>query len=265
MSPTSGPDANTTREARRILSEALLVLQRVREPDEDIDAAVEATALASSSLFELEQGTGDAYEQLRGAIRQLGKVLAALQTFVSSDPHIETALEAVARSLALLYPVARGAQRQRRDVVIDAPTSSDVFASLPPAPPHREPRDERRTEPYTGPDKRQSGERVRVEADLGLLSDSNFYTGLSQDLSTGGLFVATYQPRPPGTKVALFFVLPNGHAVRADGVVRWTSEGKGDVAPGMGIAFQRLAPGDLDAIAEFCELRSPMYHDSADD
>jgi hypothetical protein len=65
--------------------------------------------------------------------------------------------------------------------------------------------------------------------------------------------------------VALFFVLPNGHAVHADGVVRWTNEGSGDVAPGMGIAFQQLAPGDLDAIAEFCELRSPMYHYSADD
>lgn len=258
-----GTESNAARQARRILSEALLVLQRVREPDDDIELAVEATANASSSLYELERGSGDAYGELRSAIRQLGKVLAALQTYASTDPEIETALEAVARTLALLYPIARGAQRQRRDVVIDAPASSDVFASLPPAPPRREPA--RATDPYTGPNKRHSGERVRVEADLGLLSDSNFYTGLSQDISAGGLFVATYQPRPPGTRVTLFFVLPGGHTIHADGVVRWTTDGSGDVSPGMGIAFEGLAPGDLDAIEEFCSLRSPMYHHSADD
>jgi hypothetical protein len=43
------------------------------------------------------------------------------------------------------------------------------------------------------------------------------------------------------------------------------SEANGDCPPGMGIAFQHVAPDDLDAIEQFCRERVPMYHDSADD
>ncbi len=104
-----------------------------------------------------------------------------------------------------------------------------------------------------------------VEVDIGFASQSHFYTGLSRDLSSGGVFVATYMPQPPGTKVAVHFVLPDGRAVKAGGVVRWTVPAQGDVAPGMGVAFEDLEAEDLNAIVEFCSQRSPIYHLSGDD
>ena len=104
-----------------------------------------------------------------------------------------------------------------------------------------------------------------VEVDIGFASQSHFYTGLSRDLSRGGVFVATYMPQPPGTRMAVHFVLPDGRAVKASGVVRWTVAARGDMAPGMGVAFEDIEPEDLNAIVEFCEHRSPIYHQSADD
>jgi hypothetical protein len=65
--------------------------------------------------------------------------------------------------------------------------------------------------------------------------------------------------------MAVHFVLPDGRAVKASGVVRWTVAARGDMAPGMGVAFEGIEPEDLNAIVEFCEHRSPIYHQSADD
>ena len=103
--------------------------------------------------------------------------------------------------------------------------------------------------------------RVFVEADIGLYSASNFYTGISQDLSTGGVFIATYQPQAPGTPMTLYFELPDGATVRAEGVVRWTRGASGDAPPGMGVEFEQLSPEDLAAITHFCSQRPPLYHD----
>jgi uncharacterized protein (TIGR02266 family) len=112
---------------------------------------------------------------------------------------------------------------------------------------------------------RRGTPRAMLEVDIGLLSHSHFYTGLSMDVSKGGLFVATYEPLAVGTLVTLFFVLPNGEAVEAPGTVRWTRQGSEDSAPGMGVAFETLNKKAREAIASFCEQRSPLFHDSADE
>ena len=89
--------------------------------------------------------------------------------------------------------------------------------------------------------------------------------GLSMDLSSGGLFVATYQIKPVGSPVAVSLVLPDGHALWAKGVVRWVRQPEGeDTVPGMGVEFTDIEPQDLEAIKRFCELRAPMYYDSDD-
>ena len=104
-----------------------------------------------------------------------------------------------------------------------------------------------------------------LEVDIGLLSESYFYAGLSQDLSRGGLFVATYQLKKPGTHVALYFVLPDGHAVSTEGIVRWTRDASDDLPPGMGIAFENLPARDVAAIGRYCHDRALLYHDVEDD
>jgi uncharacterized protein (TIGR02266 family) len=107
--------------------------------------------------------------------------------------------------------------------------------------------------------------RTVLEVDVGLVSESQFYAGLSMDLSTGGLFVATYQSKPVGTPVAVSLVLPGGQSVWAKGVVRWVRVASGeDDVPGMGVEFTEVEPADLEAIKHFCKMRAPMYFESGE-
>ncbi len=267
--PPSFPASGPAREARRLLSSALESLQLRAGQTSSVSRAVEAAAQASGSLYEVETGsTEHSFDGIRAAIEDLGVALSELQRDSLSDPTVLSATETIARTLALLYPVARAQQRARRNVIFHTHAPVDPadlglpVTTVPPAPPAGRPRIH--TPSYRGHEQRSSGGRVFVEADIGLLTDSHFYTGLSQDLSTGGVFIATYQPKPAGTQVGLYFALPEGHVVEAKGVVRWTREGGGDTPPGMGIAFESLSQEDLDAIERFCESRAPMYHDSAD-
>lgn len=266
------PASQPAREARRMLVTALQLLQAPTGGAVS-DRVLEHTAAASSALYEVEAAGADqqaASNAVRVAIEQLGHALAALQTHGVTDPTVAECTETVARTLALLYPVARALQRRRKDVLVPRgslppPEVGGDRLSAPPAPPPAG-RPRTATAPYVGPDHRESSaHRVFLEVDIGLASESNFYTGLSQDLSTGGLFVATYDPKPPGTPVALYFALPGAPTIQAQGVVKWTRPALPDAPPGMGVAFTGLEPADAEAIRRFCEHRSPLYHDTDDE
>lgn len=257
-------ELRSARDARAILSEASAALQL--SPDgPELERAVESVAQASSTLYELEtEGpVSQDYRSIRTAIAHLSDALGVLQG-LPPRPGIDAAIEGLARTLALLYPVARTHQRRRRRVILDIFGEPDSMAGLAAPAPEPTGAPPQRND-FAGADKRGRGDRVFLEVDIGFTSQSHFYTGLSRDLSRGGVFVATYRPQPPGTAVTLHFVLPDGRAVKARGVVRWTVDARGDMAPGMGVSFDDLEAEDLNAIVEFCEQRSPIYHHSADD
>ncbi len=265
--PVPSNSTRSARQARELLAEALGALQHLDAvAQHPLQTTISATAAASSALYEIETGATPAASGVRVAIGQLGEALAALQEMSIDDPSLHAATETVARTLALLYPIARAQQRQRREVVVHESGSEperERSSTIPLAPePTGRPR---RPTPFDGKDKRSRGRRTFVETDIGLLSESHFYAGLSQDLSSGGLFVATYQPKPAGTEVSLYFVLPDGYQVEAEGIVRWSRDAGPDTAPGMGIAFQRLSAEDVEAIERFCRDRAPLYHDSGDE
>jgi uncharacterized protein (TIGR02266 family) len=192
--------------------------------------------------------------------------LTRLQLERDAPAELGQATEAVARALAILYPLLSGSLRQRRDVVVPGMHERQPTPVVPHVPPAPVVAGTRRITPdYAGRERRGGwAARVPVETDIGLLSDSHFYTGVSQDLSSGGVFVATYHPRPPGTLVTVCFVLPDGHAVEAGGVVRWVRNATDDAPPGMGVAFQQLADGDLRAIEHFCAEREPVNYPDDD-
>ena len=67
----------------------------------------------------------------------------------------------------------------------------------------------------------------------------------TQDLSSGGLFISTPDPVPPGSEVSLSIKLPDGEHLTLKGVVRWTKdEGRDDSRAGMGIEFIDLTEED---------------------
>jgi uncharacterized protein (TIGR02266 family) len=107
---------------------------------------------------------------------------------------------------------------------------------------------------------RRTAARTPLEAEISLESDSQFFTKLGGNLSTGGVFVATYQMLPIGGRVDVLVALPDGD-LRATGTVRWVRDVSTGAAPGLGIAFERIGPEDAARIERFCATRAPLLHD----
>jgi uncharacterized protein (TIGR02266 family) len=263
--------ANTSaaRHGREALATALLSLQTSNIAEAELERAVEETAAASSALYSAEASspTEEASASfIHSAAESLQRAMADVNALRPRHPELEVAATSLARTLALLYPVLQHSARQRRARLPVGGLSDSqqhelrAMAGFPraPAPTGRF----QRPSGFEGSDRRsRTNQRVFVEVEIGLSSESHIYTGISLDVSTGGVFVATYEPAPSGTAVSLHFVLPDGHVVNAEGVVRWTRAASGDAPPGMGVAFVTISSDSLDHIASFCASRPPLYFD----
>ena len=98
-------------------------------------------------------------------------------------------------------------------------------------------------------------------------TESNFYTGLTQDISSGGLFIATHQLRSVGEVFMLKFSLP-GHEtpIEVECEVRWVREStsleRADLGYGMGVNFRDLPPAAEAAIKAFIARRDSLFYDA---
>jgi uncharacterized protein (TIGR02266 family) len=114
--------------------------------------------------------------------------------------------------------------------------------------------------PDSVPPSQRRDPRRAIEIEIEFKEDTQFFAGLTQDISEGGVFIATYRIQAIGTPLTLAFALPDGTRVTARGEVRWVRdttlvEGR----PGMGVAFTELPPEALAAIARFCRQNAPLY------
>lgn len=108
-------------------------------------------------------------------------------------------------------------------------------------------------------DKDPSHERLRLDVELSLWSESHFYAGLSVDASPVGLFVATYRHLEPADSVLLRVEI-FGERVEIEGVVRWGRVASEYAPPGVGVALPDLAPNARKLIDAFCAARAPIYY-----
>jgi Tfp pilus assembly protein PilZ len=113
---------------------------------------------------------------------------------------------------------------------------------------------------------RAAGPVLRIEADLGAHSSSNFYKGLSGHdvIDSGGIFVATYQVPPLGHAVLLKVSLPGGYEFEARGVVRWTRDAgaaSADAPPGFGAQLTDISPEGRQLVYRYVRNREPLFHD----
>jgi uncharacterized protein (TIGR02266 family) len=106
-------------------------------------------------------------------------------------------------------------------------------------------------QPGYDPSERRADLRVPFETDVSIGTEGRLLTGLSGDISMGGMFVATFRPMPPGARLSLRFRLPTGQ-VMATGVVRWTRDARPGVVAGMGIEFVGLGDFDRATLKRFC-------------
>jgi uncharacterized protein (TIGR02266 family) len=105
--------------------------------------------------------------------------------------------------------------------------------------------------------------RYAVDLDVTMGSEHNFYAGFVENVSQGGIFIATHISRAVGDLIEFSINLPGLETVRGVGEVRWVrvfSEGS-NVPPGLGLRFVELSPGAHEGITEFLKNRDPLFYD----
>ena len=113
-------------------------------------------------------------------------------------------------------------------------------------------------------DVRRAHARYDVELEVSLASETNFYLGLTENLSEGGLFIATHVVKPMGTKIEVSFKLPHvAEPIKVVGIVRWIREysESSDTSPGIGVRFEEIAPAHVEQIRQFLTARAPLFYD----
>ena len=112
----------------------------------------------------------------------------------------------------------------------------------------------------------RANERVDLEVKVDLDSEHTFYTGLTRNISAGGLFVATHHLRPIGHRITLTFQLPSyAQPLSVETEVRWLRENSflhgQQMTVGMGLRFINLSPEAATAIERFLTENDSLYHD----
>ena len=110
---------------------------------------------------------------------------------------------------------------------------------------------------------RREHSRFAVDLDVTVGSDHNFYAGFAENLSAGGVFIATHKLKPVGSRIELTINLPDGVQIRAAGDVRWIRvfNEQSDTPPGMGVRFDGLADASVALIQKFLARRDPLFFD----
>jgi hypothetical protein len=107
---------------------------------------------------------------------------------------------------------------------------------------------------------------IRVEAELGAHSTTNFYKGLSGNdvIDSGGIFIATYQIPAVGQQLVIRVSMPGGYEFEALGVVRWSRDAPSsgaDSSPGFGAQFTSITPEARQLVYRYVRNREPLFHD----
>ncbi len=92
---------------------------------------------------------------------------------------------------------------------------------------------------------RRNQTRHAIALGITLVGENNFYLGMSENLSEGGIFIATEHAVAIGTVVTLELSLPTRAVpLVVVGTVRWARAAAADNAAGVGVQFAEVSPED---------------------
>ena len=285
--------ADDARNARESLGKALEVLQQETDVPDEVLAITQNVAQAIGALFEAEHASTepDGKAGVKSALGTLSQTLALLQDVKNQYDGVLTATENIADVISTLFPLsnkpsarpeardsgrpkgsslapAGGSSRppasmrpSNRPVISSPPTSLPSTSSPPSGPPTAAAVP---TSMLPPPAPVPSGERRRIEANLGATTQSNFYVGFTGEIAHGGVFLATYEALAKDTSVSMLVTLPGGFEFECDGYVRFVRDPldfASESEPGMGIQFEELSDEARDLALRFVRQRPPMFYD----
>jgi len=88
--------------------------------------------------------------------------------------------------------------------------------------------------------------RAPLIAKVEVAGEGYSFLAVTQDISSGGMRIATANPPETGHVLELTFILPSERQIRVRAVVRHVVEGSG-----FGVQFQSLSGDDLAAVRAF--------------
>jgi uncharacterized protein (TIGR02266 family) len=106
--------------------------------------------------------------------------------------------------------------------------------------------------------------RVPLRIEVTMTSDHNFFIGMSENVSEGGLFISTYEEVEMGSQMDVAFCIPDHHWIRTRAEVCWArryDRDDIDSTPGFGVRFLDLSAEDARALQDFVRLREPLFND----
>jgi len=104
---------------------------------------------------------------------------------------------------------------------------------------------------------------TRVEVNVSLVSEHNFYVGVSRRIDSGGVFIATAMPPPVGTRLAVRLGLADGRRIDLEGEVAFVREKSATIGrqpTGCGVKLHNLPGWAVDAIDRFVLARQPIVY-----
>ncbi len=103
----------------------------------------------------------------------------------------------------------------------------------------------------------------RVEVNVSLVSEHNFYVGATRRMDSGGVFIATAMPPRIGTRLHVRLGLADGRKIDIDGEVAFVREKSATIGrqpTGCGVRLLGLPGWAVDAIERFIQARQPIVY-----
>lgn len=110
--------------------------------------------------------------------------------------------------------------------------------------------------------------RRAYETEVSLETGSQFFTAFSQNISSGGLFIATHELLKLGDTTRVRFRIPSIEEefdVQAE--VRWIRpprEDTPDLLPGMGVSFVNLSAAQSAILNKYLDSAETIFYDDDD-
>jgi Tfp pilus assembly protein PilZ len=104
---------------------------------------------------------------------------------------------------------------------------------------------------------------TRVDVNVSLVSEHNFFVGVTRRIDSGGVFIATSMPPAVGTRVQVHLGLADGRKLELSGEVaflRAKSATTGRQPAGCGVRLHGVPGWAVDAIERFFQARLPIAY-----
>jgi uncharacterized protein (TIGR02266 family) len=114
------------------------------------------------------------------------------------------------------------------------------------------------------PAESRSHQRLPFEVEVDVVSEHNFFAGLTLNISDGGIFVSTHVHHKIGTRLEIRLMLPGDtEPTTIMTEVRWVRDAdeKIEGGAGLGLRFVDIEPATAAKIQAFTARRDPLYYE----